>query len=65
MARKEQEQIEVESPREVESTDQQTQSGVMEIEINLQLLNQKINFIISKLDEVSNMIMKEDNSPKN
>jgi len=58
MARKEQEQEEAETPQEAEGVDQ-TQPGVMEVEINLQLLNQKINFIIAKLDEISNLMAQQ------
>lgn len=56
MARKEQEQAEAETPQEAEDASQQVQPGVVEVEINLQLLNQKINFIIAKLDEISNRL---------
>ena len=55
MARKEQEQEEAEDTQETEEATQ-PQPGVMEVEINLQLLNQKINFIIAKLDEISNLM---------
>lgn len=55
MARKEQEQEEAEDTQETEETTQ-PHPGVMEVEINLQLLNQKINFIIAKLDEISNQL---------
>lgn len=56
MARKEQEQAEAETPQKAEDASQQVRPGVVEVEINLQLLNQKINFIIAKLDEISNRL---------
>ena len=36
-----------------ESQEQNIQAGVMEVEINLSLLNNKLNFIIAKLDEIA------------
>jgi len=56
MARKEQEQIEeAEDTQETEEATQ-PQPGVVEVEITLQLLNQKINFLIAKLDEISHLV---------
>jgi len=55
MARKQEEQEEAETTQEEEGATQQ-QPGVVEVEINLQLLNQKINFMIAKLDEISNLL---------
>ena len=47
MPRKTQEEIEQEA-KEVETP--QSQQGVMEVPINLELLNNKLNYIISKID---------------
>ena len=39
--------------KETQEATEQEQQGVMEVEITLALINNKMNFIITKLDEIS------------
>lgn len=52
MPRKTQEEI----GQEVQVETPQTPQGVMEVPINLELLNNKINYIISKIDMMTSSI---------
>jgi hypothetical protein len=42
----------LEEPKEIKTAEQATQPRYVEVPIDLQLINQKINFIIDKLERI-------------
>ena len=60
MPRKTKEEIEAEAKKEkvAEDVPQQQQAGIIEVPINLELLNNKLNYVITKLDIIYNSLFK-------
>ena len=65
MPRKDKEDLEKESKAKAqavheENKSQEQESGIVEVPINLELLNNKVNYIITRLDQLINLLVKKE-----